>query len=109
MLQGFRSFMSRMKLDVLCSSSDWAFVMSEADALESEDPAGCVAAALRRARGRDARRFSLVAAELMRRAAVRRAAAGALPPAASPAASPPGGPAKRPPEERRIPEDCETP
>ena len=61
MLQGFRSFMSRMKLDVLCSSSDWAFVMSEADALESEDPVGCVAAALRRVRGRDARRFSLVA------------------------------------------------
>jgi hypothetical protein len=100
MLQGFRSFMSRMKLDVLCSSSDWAFVMSEADALESEDPEGCVAAALRRARGRDARRYGLVAAELMRRAAVRRSASGE---------TPISGPARRPQEERRIPEDCETP
>ena len=101
MLQGFRSFMSRMKLDVLCSSSDWAFVMSEADALESEDPVGCIAAALRRARGRDARRYGLVAAELMRRAAVRRAPSGAAGAAPSPA--------RRPEEERRIPEDCETP
>jgi hypothetical protein len=101
MLQGFRSFMSRMKLDVLCSTSDWAFVMSEADALESEDPAGCVAAALRRARGRDQRRYGLVAAELMRRAAVRRAAPGG--------AAAVAGPARRPQEERRIPEDCETP
>jgi hypothetical protein len=100
MLQGFRSFMSRMKLDVLCSSSDWAFVMSEADALESEDPDGCVAVALRRARGRDQRRYGLVAAELMRRATLRRAAgeSGAA-----------AGPARRPEEERRIPEDCETP
>ena len=101
MLQGFRSFMSRMKLDVLCSSSDWAFVMSEADALESEDPAGCVAAALRRTRGRDARRYSLVAAELMRRAAVRRSSSGGAPAAAAPE--------RRPEEARRIPEDCETP
>jgi hypothetical protein len=101
MLQGFRSFMSRLKLDVLCSSSDWAFVMSEADAMESEDPAGCVATALRRARGRDSRRYGLVAAELMRRAAVRRSSSGGAPAVA--------GPARRPEEERRIPEDCETP
>lgn len=100
MLQGFRSFMSRMRLDVLCSSSDWAFVMAEADALESEDPAGCIAVALRRARGRDARRYSLVAAELMRRAAVRRPAAGRSEAAA--------GPVRRPEEARCIPEDCDT-
>jgi hypothetical protein len=101
MLQGFRSFMSRMKLDVLCSSSDWAFVMAEADALEAEDPAGCIATAVRRTRGREARRFGLVAAELMRRAAVRRSASVGAPPIA--------GPAQRPQEERRIPQDCETP
>jgi hypothetical protein len=104
MLQGFRSFMSRMKLDVLCSSSDWAFVMAEADALESEDPAGCVAAALRRTRGRDAHRYGLVAAELMRRAALRRAAA-----ADRAREGPTAGPARRPEEPRCIPEDCETP
>lgn len=101
MLQGFRSFMSRMKLDVLCSSSDWAFVMAEADALESEDLAGCIATALRRARGREARRYSLVAAELMRRAAVRRSASKPAPPVA--------GPAQSPQQPRRIPQDCETP
>jgi hypothetical protein len=101
MLQGFRSFMSRMKLDVLCSSSDWAFVMAEADALESEDPAGCIATAQGRTRGGESRRYGLVAAELMRRAAVRRAASGEAPPIA--------GPAQRPPEARRIPQDCETP
>jgi len=108
MLQGFRSFMSRMKLDVLCSSSDWAFVMSEADALESEDPAGCVADALGRTRGRDARRYALVAAELMRRAALRRSASGG----ASARSGPDAGFGPRPERrlaEDRIPEDCETP
>jgi hypothetical protein len=95
-----------MKLDVLCSSSDWAFVMAEADALESEDPAGCIATALRRTRGRESRRYGLIAAELMRRAAVRR---DAMRRAASGEAPPVAGPAQRPPEARRIPEDCETP
>jgi hypothetical protein len=109
MLQGFRSFMSRMKLDMLCSSSDWAFVMSEADALESEDPDGCVAAALRRARGRDQRRYGLVAAELMRRAAVRPGVAAGPTLRQTGARRPEADPARRPEEERRIPEDCETP
>jgi hypothetical protein len=105
MLHGFRSFVSRMKLDVLCSSADWAFVMAEADALESEDPAGCVATALRRTRGREARRYGLVAAELMRRAALRRAAAGRLQrvPGDEPRSRP------RPQEERRTPQDCDAP
>jgi hypothetical protein len=90
-----------MKLDVLCSSSDWAFVMAEADALESEDPTGCIATALRRTCGGEARRYGLVAAELMRRAAVRRAASGK--------ATPIAGPEQQLQEEDRAPEDCKTP
>jgi hypothetical protein len=67
--EGFRSFMARMKLDVLSSASDWAFVMAEADALQSEDPTGCLRAALRRAASADGRRWELVVAELLRRGA----------------------------------------
>ena len=72
MLQGFRTFMSRMRLDVLSSPADWAFVMAEADALQSEDPSGCIETALQRARTREGRRYELVAAELMRRGLLRR-------------------------------------
>jgi hypothetical protein len=67
MLQGFRNFVSRMRLDVLSSPADWAFVMAEADALQSENPSGCVEAARARARDREGWRYELVAAELMRR------------------------------------------
>jgi hypothetical protein len=59
-----------MKLDVLCSASDWAFMMAEADALQAEDPAGCVETAQIRARGCE-RRYELVLAELRRRARAR--------------------------------------
>lgn len=67
MLHGFRTLVSRMRLDVLSSPADWAFVMAEADALQSEDPNGCVEAAQTRARDREGWRYELVAAELVRR------------------------------------------
>jgi hypothetical protein len=74
MLQVLRTFMSRMRLDVLSSPADWAFVMAEADALQSEDPSGCVETARQRAQAREGWRYELVAAELMRRAAAVRPA-----------------------------------
>ena len=79
MLQGFRNFVYRMRLDVLSSPADWAFVMAEADALQSENPDGCVEAAQARARDREGWRYELVAAELMRR----RETVGAFTPAPS--------------------------
>jgi hypothetical protein len=61
-----------MKLDVLCSTSDWAFMMAEADALQTEDPAGCIETALIRAKSRGEPRYELVVAELRRRLSLRR-------------------------------------
>jgi hypothetical protein len=70
MLHGLRSLVSRFRLDVLCSTSDWAFMMAEADALQTEDPSGCMETALIRAKSRGERRYALVAAELSRRLAL---------------------------------------
>ncbi len=66
MFQTVQALLARLRFDVLSSASDWAFVMVEADALETEHPRDCLAIATRRARADD-RRYGLVLQELRRR------------------------------------------